>query len=132
MAWQIAVKMMCSPPGRQDNRCGPVFKLLIGGQSHPDGQASHGLGLLAGRMLSDTQPPEQVHSQSAKVPCCMPLLQVSSVDKTAPTLMCVLGLGEALGKEYGPDMIGEKILPLLTPLLVAPTFSREQFGTAMR
>ena len=90
------------------------------------------MGLIAGRMRSETQLLEEVHLQSAEVPCCMPMLQVSSVDKTAPTLMCVLGLGEALGKEYGPDMIGESILPLLTPLLVAPTFSREQFGTAMR
>ena len=112
--------------------CGPVFNLELTGTSNPGGQASHGMGLLAGSMQGVTQLPKQVHLHSAEVPRCLPMLQVSLVDKTAPTLMCVLGLGEALGKEYGPDMIGGSILPLLTPLLVAPTFSREQFGTAMR
>ena len=112
--------------------CGPPFKLQLQGSLILVGKTSHGLGLCAGSMQSETQLLEQVHVQSAEVPCCVPMVQVSSVDKTAPTLMCVLGLGEALGKEYGPDMIGEHILPLLTPLLVAPTFSREQFGTAMR
>ena len=88
--------------------------------------------LLGSCRVTPSCPSKFICSLQRCQPCCVPMLQVSSVDKTAPTLMCVLGLGEALGKEYGPDMIGESILPLLTPLLVAPSFSREQFGTAMR
>ena len=57
--------------------------------------------------------------------------QVSSVDHTAPTVMCVLGLGDAIARQYGLAMAAQQVLPLLCPLLVQPTLSGPQFSQAM-
>lgn len=59
-------------------------------------------------------------------------MQVSAVDHTAPTVMCVLALGDAIAKQYGLGMAAQQVLPLLTPLLVLPTLSPPQFSQAMR
>lgn len=59
-------------------------------------------------------------------------MQVTSVDTTPGSVMCVLGLGGAVAKRWGPDMAATHVLPVLTPLLVAPTLTQAQFGTAMR
>ena len=45
------------------------------------------------------------------------------MDHTAPTVMCVLSLGESIAKQYGLGMAAQQVLPLLTPLLVQPTLS---------
>jgi SCY1-like protein 2 len=58
--------------------------------------------------------------------------QVAAVDKSAPTAMCVLGLGEALAKQWGAKLAAERVLPAITPLLVLPALSPAQFGTALR
>ncbi|KAL3160085.1 hypothetical protein ABBQ32_010866 [Trebouxia sp. C0010 RCD-2024] len=57
--------------------------------------------------------------------------KVSSVDHTAPTVMCVLGLGDAIARQYGLAMAAQQVLPLLCPLLVQPTLSGPQFSQAM-
>ncbi|KAA6417121.1 MAG: kinase family, partial [Trebouxia sp. A1-2] len=57
--------------------------------------------------------------------------KVSAVDHTAPTVMCVLALGDAISKQYGLAMAAKEVLPLLTPLLVLPALSGPQFSQAM-
>ena len=58
-------------------------------------------------------------------------MQVSAVDHTAPTVMCVLALGDAISKQYGLAMAAKEVLPLLTPLLILPALSGPQFSQAM-
>jgi SCY1-like protein 2 len=55
-----------------------------------------------------------------------------SVDKTAPTAMCVLGLGDALAKKWGAKLAAERVLPALAPLLVTPSLTSQQFATATK
>jgi len=55
-----------------------------------------------------------------------------SVDKTAPTAMCVLGLGDALAKKWGAKLAAERVLPALAPLLVMPSLTSQQFATATK
>ncbi|GMH34388.1 hypothetical protein BSKO_02222 [Bryopsis sp. KO-2023] len=57
--------------------------------------------------------------------------QVSAVDKSPGTLMCVLGVGDAISKQWGAEITAEKVLPLLFPLTVAKGLSHQQFGTYM-
>ena len=57
---------------------------------------------------------------------------MTSVDKTPGSVMCVLGLGGAVAKRWGPEFGATHVLPVLTPLLVAPALTQAQFGTAMR
>lgn len=57
--------------------------------------------------------------------------KVCAVDHTAPTVMCVLALGDAISKQYGLAMAAKEVLPLLTPLLVLPALSGPQFSQAM-
>ena len=59
-------------------------------------------------------------------------MQVTVVDKTPGTVMCVLGLGGAVAKRWGPQLAATNVLPLLTPLLVAPALTQTQFNTAIR
>lgn len=59
-------------------------------------------------------------------------LQVTAVDKSAPTAMCVLALGGSLAKQWGPRLAAERVLPALCPLLVAPALSSQQFATALK
>ena len=59
-------------------------------------------------------------------------LQVTAVDKSAPTAMCVLALGGALAKQWGARLAAERVLPTLAPLLVAPALNSQQFAAAMK
>ena len=58
--------------------------------------------------------------------------QVTAVDKSAPTTMCVLALGNSLAAQWGPRLAAERVLPALAPLLVVPTLSPQQFAIAMK
>lgn len=51
-----------------------------------------------------------------------------AVDRTAATAMCVLGLGEALSKKWGPRLTAQRILPTVSPLLVSPSLNAQQFA----
>lgn len=53
------------------------------------------------------------------------------MDHTAPTVISVLELGDAIAGQYGVGMAAKQVLPLLTPLLVQPTLSGPQFSQAM-
>eukprot|EP00798_Chlamydomonas_sp_ICE-L_P021793 gene21793-28814_t len=56
---------------------------------------------------------------------------VSAVDHTSGTLTCVAQLGEALSKQWGAELTAAKILPLLCPLLMAPSLAPRQFKECM-
>lgn len=58
-------------------------------------------------------------------------MQVLAVDKSAGTAMAVLALGEATAKHYGTEVAAQLVLPMLCPLLVAPTLSNQQFAACM-
>ena len=58
--------------------------------------------------------------------------KVTAVDKSAPTIMCVVGLVEAISKQWGPDITALLCLPVLSPLMVAPSLSHQQFGMLTR
>ncbi len=61
-----------------------------------------------------------------------PCPQVTAVDKTAPTIMCVVGLVESISKQWGPDISAIMCLPVLTPLMIAPSLSHQQFSILTR
>lgn len=51
------------------------------------------------------------------------MAQVTSVDKTPGTTLCVLGLGDSLARQWGPRLAAERVLPVLCPLLTVPSLS---------
>ncbi|GBG71258.1 hypothetical protein CBR_g8679 [Chara braunii] len=51
-----------------------------------------------------------------------------AVDRSAPTLMCILGVGDIVSKQFGPEFAVESVLPLLVPSLSAPSLNPEQFS----
>lgn len=61
--------------------------------------------------------------------CC---LQVTAVDTSAPTAMCVLALGNSLAAQWGARLAAQRVLPTLAPLLVTPSFNQQQFATALK
>ncbi|KAJ9510959.1 hypothetical protein QJQ45_027821 [Haematococcus lacustris] len=54
--------------------------------------------------------------------------QVVAVDRSASTLVCTAGLVDALSKQWGAEVTAGRLLPLLCPLLVAPSLSSRQFA----
>lgn len=79
------------------------------------------IGKVVGRM--DKEEAEKVLATAAKV---------TSVDKSAPTIMCVVGLVEAISKQWGPDITALLCLPVLAPLMVASSLTHQQFGILTR
>lgn len=59
------------------------------------------------------------------------LQRCTAVDHSAPTLMCTLGVANAIYKQYGLEFAAEHLLPLLVPLLVAQQLSLQQFAKYM-
>ncbi|KAA0039294.1 hypothetical protein IC582_020524 [Cucumis melo] len=55
----------------------------------------------------------------------------TAVDRSAPTLMCTLGVANSILKQYGIEFIAEHVLPLLTPLLTAQQLNVQQFAKYM-
>ncbi|KAJ6806968.1 SCY1-like protein 2 isoform X2 [Iris pallida] len=56
------------------------------------------------------------------------LQRCTAVDHSAPTLMCTLGVANAIFKQYGVEFAAEHVLPLLFPLLTAQQLSVQQFA----
>ncbi|XP_043700659.1 SCY1-like protein 2 isoform X2 [Telopea speciosissima] len=52
----------------------------------------------------------------------------TSVDRSAPTLMCTLGVANSILKQYGIEFTAEHVLPLLVPLLIAQQLNVQQFA----
>ncbi|TYG59271.1 hypothetical protein ES288_D08G288500v1 [Gossypium darwinii] len=57
--------------------------------------------------------------------------QCTAVDRSAPTLLCSLGVSNSVLKKYGVEFTAEHVLPLLTPLLTAQQLNVQQFTKYM-
>ncbi|XVF29813.1 hypothetical protein REPUB_Repub16aG0003400 [Reevesia pubescens] len=55
----------------------------------------------------------------------------TAVDRSAPTLMCTLGVSNSILKQYGVEFTAEHVLPLVTPLLTAQQLNVQQFAKYM-
>ncbi|XP_022932450.1 SCY1-like protein 2 isoform X2 [Cucurbita moschata] len=55
----------------------------------------------------------------------------TAVDRSAPTLMCTLGVANSILKQYGIEFVAEHVLPLLAPLLTAQQLNVQQFAKYM-
>lgn len=62
----------------------------------------------------------------------MHALQVTAVDKSAGTAMSVLQLGDAISQHYGSEATAQRVLPLLSPLLISPSLSTQQFSAFIK
>lgn len=59
------------------------------------------------------------------------LHRCTDVDRSAPTLMCTLGVANSIYKQYGIEFTSEHVLPLLFPLLTAQQLNVQQFAKYM-
>lgn len=68
-------------------------------------------------------------------PAVIEILQIiqrcTAVDRSAPTLMCTLGVANAILKQHGVEFAADHVLPLLTPLLIAQQLNVQQFAKYM-
>ncbi|CAI0556333.1 unnamed protein product [Linum tenue] len=55
----------------------------------------------------------------------------TAVDRSAPTLMCTLGVANSILKQFGVEFVAEHVLPLLSPLLIAQQLNVQQFAKYM-
>ena len=60
------------------------------------------------------------------------LRRIAANDNGAATVMCVLGVADAMGKVGGVGLIASRCLPLACPLMLAPGLNRSQIGTVAR
>ena len=56
---------------------------------------------------------------------------LTKVDHSAATLMCVLGVADAIGRAAGGGLVASRVLPLCCPLTLAPGLNRRQLATAL-
>ncbi|XP_057502486.1 SCY1-like protein 2 A isoform X1 [Actinidia eriantha] len=54
-----------------------------------------------------------------------------AVDRSAPTLMCTLGVANSILKQYGLEFTAEHVLPLIAPLLISQQLTVQQFAKYM-
>ncbi|XP_075110996.1 SCY1-like protein 2 B [Nicotiana tabacum] len=68
-------------------------------------------------------------------PAVLEILQTiqrcTAVDRSAPTLMCTLGVANSILKKNGIEFVAEHVLPLLMPLLIAQQLNVQQFAKYM-
>ncbi|KAM2675545.1 hypothetical protein EV1_002299 [Malus domestica] len=55
----------------------------------------------------------------------------TAVDRSAPTLMCTLGVSNSILKQHGVEFVAEHVLPMLIPLLTAQQLNVQQFAKYM-
>ena len=60
------------------------------------------------------------------------LRQLYTVDTSAATLMCVLGVADAVGRAGGAALTASRVLPLVCPLTLAPGLNQQQLSTVMK
>jgi hypothetical protein len=53
------------------------------------------------------------------------------VDRSAPTLGATAALFDAVSRQWGAEVSAGRLLPLLCPLLLAPSLNSRQFGDLM-
>lgn len=59
-------------------------------------------------------------------------VQVTDVDKSAPTVSGCLSLSQALSKSAGARFAAERLIPVICPLLASPSTPHEQFTQALK
>ncbi|PHT34254.1 hypothetical protein CQW23_26054 [Capsicum baccatum] len=68
-------------------------------------------------------------------PAVLEILQTiqrcTAVDRSAPTLMCTLGVANSILKKNGIEFVAEHVLPHLMPLLIAQQLNVQQFAKYM-
>ncbi|CAH1443399.1 unnamed protein product [Lactuca virosa] len=68
-------------------------------------------------------------------PAILEILQTiqrcTAVDRSAPTLMCTLGVANSILKQHGVDFVVEHVLPLVVPLVLAQQLNVQQFAKYM-
>ncbi|KFK41573.1 hypothetical protein AALP_AA2G146900 [Arabis alpina] len=73
--------------------------------------------------------------QTLDKPAVIEILQTiqrcTSVDRSAPTLMCTLAVANAILKQYGVEFTAEHVLTLMMPLLTAQQLNVQQFAKYM-
>ncbi|KAL6129838.1 hypothetical protein ACLB2K_068220 [Fragaria x ananassa] len=55
----------------------------------------------------------------------------TDVDRSAPTLMCTLGVSNSILKQHGLEFVAEHVVPILIPLLTAQQLNVQQFAKYM-
>ena len=56
---------------------------------------------------------------------------LTKVDHSTATVMCVLGVADAIGRAAGGGLAASRVLPLCCPLTFAPGLNRRQLATAL-
>ncbi|CAN4119706.1 unnamed protein product [Withania somnifera] len=76
---------------------------------------------------------DMVHSldKSAVLEILQTIQRCTVVDRSAPTLMCTLGVANSIMKKNGIEFVAEHVLPLLMPLLIAQQLNVQQFAKYM-
>ncbi|KAI3491239.1 hypothetical protein L1887_44486 [Cichorium endivia] len=68
-------------------------------------------------------------------PAILEILQTiqrcTAVDRSAPTLMCTLGVANSVLKQHGVEFVVEHVLPLVVPLVLAQQLNVQQFAKYM-
>ncbi|GAV85165.1 Pkinase domain-containing protein [Cephalotus follicularis] len=73
----------------------------------------------------------QTLDKSAVLDILKTIQSCTAVDRSAPTLMCTLGVANSILKQYGVEFAAEHVLPLLAPLLTAQQLNVQQFAKYM-
>ncbi|THG16945.1 hypothetical protein TEA_015750 [Camellia sinensis var. sinensis] len=73
----------------------------------------------------------QVLDKHAVLEILQTIQRCTAVDRSAPTLMCTLGVSNSILKKFGLEFAAEHVLPLLSPLLVAQQLNVQQFAKYM-
>nr|GMD24545.1 SCY1-like protein 2 [Ipomoea batatas] len=73
----------------------------------------------------------RVHGLALKTTVAATIQRCTAVDRSAPTLMCTLGVANSILKQYGIEFTTEHVLPLLMPLLISQQLNVQQFAKYM-
>lgn len=76
---------------------------------------------------------DMVHmlDKAAALEILQTIQRCTAVDRSAPTLMCTLGVANSMLKQFGIEFVAEHILPLVVPLLIAQQLNVQQFAKYM-
>ncbi|CAI5473747.1 unnamed protein product, partial [Closterium sp. Yama58-4] len=59
-------------------------------------------------------------------------VRCAAVDRSPPTLMCIVGIADIIQRQYGIEFAAEHILPLLCPMLVVQQLTGPQFARFLK
>ncbi|KAL1533948.1 SCY1-like protein 2 A [Salvia divinorum] len=73
----------------------------------------------------------QILDKNSVLEILQTIQRCTAVDHSAPTLMCTLGVANAILKQYGVEFAAVHVLPLLIPLLTTQQLNVQQFAKYM-